>query len=156
MVVPWLHAEAIVGFPCSSDSKESAWNAGDPGSIPGLGRCPGEGSGIPLQYSCLGNPVDKGAWWAHKESDTTEWLTFSFWGSCSLSIFELRLSKEQVRASALLECGTKRNNSAGARGGPRLGGRAQCSQFYHPIILPSHPSFFHSCFRRLHWDPRLR
>ena len=136
MVVPWLHAEAIVGFPCSSDSKESAWNAGDPGSIPGLGRCPGEGSGIPLQYSCLGNPVDKGAWWAHKESDTTEWLTFSFWGSCSLSIFELRLSKEQVRASALLECGTKRNNSAGARGGTTV--RREGSVF--PVLPSYHPT----------------
>ena len=39
-------------------------NAGDVGAIPGLGRCPGEGNGNPLQYSCLGNPTDRGAWWA--------------------------------------------------------------------------------------------
>ena len=39
-------------------------NAGDMGSISGLGRCPGEGNGNPLQYSCLGNPMDRGAWWA--------------------------------------------------------------------------------------------
>ena len=39
-------------------------NAGDAGSIPGLGRSPGEGNGNPLQYSCLGNPMEKGAWWA--------------------------------------------------------------------------------------------
>ena len=45
-------------------SKESACNAGDPGSIPGLGRSPGEGNGDPLQYSCLENPMDRGAWWA--------------------------------------------------------------------------------------------
>ena len=38
-------------------------NAGDVGSIPGLGRSPGEGNGNPLQYSCLGNPTDRGAWW---------------------------------------------------------------------------------------------
>ena len=38
-------------------------NAGDPGSIPRLGRTPGEGNGNPLQYSCLGNPMDRGAWW---------------------------------------------------------------------------------------------
>ena len=44
--------------------KESACNAGDPGSTPGLGRSPGEGNGNPLQYSCLENPMDKGAWWA--------------------------------------------------------------------------------------------
>ena len=45
-----------------SDSKESACNAGDPGSIPGLGRFPGEGNGYPLQYSCLENSMDRGAW----------------------------------------------------------------------------------------------
>ena len=50
------------GFPGGSDSKASACNAGDPGSIPGLGRSPGEGNGNPLQYSCLGNPMDGGAW----------------------------------------------------------------------------------------------
>ena len=44
------------GFPYSSVGKESACNAGDPGSIPGLGRSPGEGTGNPLQYSCLENP----------------------------------------------------------------------------------------------------
>ena len=46
----------------SSDGKVSAYNAGDPGSIPGLGRSPGEGNGNPLQYSCLENPMDGGAW----------------------------------------------------------------------------------------------
>ena len=48
----------------SSASKESACNAGDPASIPGLGRSPGEGNGNPLQYSCLENPMDRGAWQA--------------------------------------------------------------------------------------------
>ena len=54
----------ILGFPHSSVGKESACNAGDLGSIPGLGRSPGEGNGNPLQYSCLENPMDRGAWWA--------------------------------------------------------------------------------------------
>ena len=45
-------------------SKVSAYNAGDPGSIPELGRSPGEVNGNPLQYSCLGNPMDGGTWWA--------------------------------------------------------------------------------------------
>ena len=45
-------------------SKESAWNAGDVGLIPGSGRLPGEGNGNPLQYSCLENTMDRGAWWA--------------------------------------------------------------------------------------------
>ena len=51
-------------FPGGSDGKASAYDAGDPGSIPGSGRSPGEGNGIPLQYSCLGNPMDRGAWQA--------------------------------------------------------------------------------------------
>ena len=50
------------GFPGSSEVKASACKAGDPGSIPGLGRSPGEGNGNPLQYSCLENPMDRGAW----------------------------------------------------------------------------------------------
>ena len=51
-------------FPGSSDSKASACNAGDPGSIPGLGRSPGDRNGTPPQYSCLENPMDGEAWWA--------------------------------------------------------------------------------------------
>ena len=51
-------------FPHSSVSKEPACNAGDLGKITGLGRSPGEGNGNPLQYSCLENPMERGAWWA--------------------------------------------------------------------------------------------
>ena len=51
-----------MSFPRGSDGKASACNAGDPGSIPRLGRSPGEGNGNPLQYSCLKNPMDRGAW----------------------------------------------------------------------------------------------
>ena len=63
------------GFPCGSAGKEAAWQCGGPG----LGRFPGEGNGNPLRYSCLGNPMDRGALWAivhraAKESDTTYWL----------------------------------------------------------------------------------
>ena len=53
-----------MGFPGGSDGKESAQNAGDLGLIPELGRSPGEGNGYPFQYSYLGNPMDRGAWWA--------------------------------------------------------------------------------------------
>ena len=52
------------GFPGGSDSKESACNAGDTCSVFGSGRSPGEGNGNSLQYSCLENPMDEGAWWA--------------------------------------------------------------------------------------------
>ena len=51
-----------MGFPGASDSKESACNAGDLGSIPGLGRTPGGGNGYPLQYSCLWDSKDRAAW----------------------------------------------------------------------------------------------
>ena len=54
----------ILGLPWCSDSKAPACNAGEPCSIPGLGRSPGEGNGNPLQYSCLESPMDRGAWWA--------------------------------------------------------------------------------------------
>ena len=52
------------GFPGGSVVKNLSGNAGDTGLVPGLGRSPGEGNGKPLQYSCLGNPMDRGAWWA--------------------------------------------------------------------------------------------
>ena len=51
-----------MSFPGGSDGKASNRNVGDPGSIPDLGRSPGEGNGNPLQYSCLENPTDGGAW----------------------------------------------------------------------------------------------
>ena len=53
-----------LGFPGDSDGKEFACNAGDPGLIPQLGTSPGKGHGNPLQYPCLENSMDRGAWWA--------------------------------------------------------------------------------------------
>ena len=67
----------IEDVPGGSDGRVSSYNAGDLGSIPGSGRSPGEGNGNPLQYSCLGNSMDRGAWqapWGRKEL-TTEQLT---------------------------------------------------------------------------------
>ena len=58
-----MYLKPSTGFSCSSVGKEHA-NVGDPGSIPGLGRSPGEGNGNPLQYSCLENPMARGAWLA--------------------------------------------------------------------------------------------
>ena len=80
-----LHIESDVWnrpcFPGGSDGKESTCTAGYPGSIPGSGRFPGEGNSHPLQYSCLENPMDRGAGglqsMGHKESDTVERLTLS-------------------------------------------------------------------------------
>ena len=60
----WSGLPLPSSFPGGSEVKVSASNAGDPGLIPGLGRSPGEGRGNLLQYSCLENPMDGGAWWA--------------------------------------------------------------------------------------------
>src|SRR5574337_1229534 len=59
--------------PYSSDGKESACNAGDPGLILGLGRSSGEGNGNPLQYSCLENPMERGAWRATVHGVAKSW-----------------------------------------------------------------------------------
>ena len=68
-------------FPGGSDGKASVYNAGDPGSIPGLGRSPGAGNGNPLQDYCLENPMDRSlvgySPWGRKESDMTEQLHFT-------------------------------------------------------------------------------
>ena len=55
---------SVLGFPCGSVVKNLSANVGDMGLIPGSGRAPGGGNGNPLQYSCLGNPMDRGAWQA--------------------------------------------------------------------------------------------
>ena len=71
----------VLGFPDCSDGKESAGNAGNLGSISGLGRSPGERNGYPLQYSRLENSMDRGAWWATvhgaEELNMAEQLTLS-------------------------------------------------------------------------------
>ena len=64
-------------FPGGSDSKESTCNAGDPGFVPGLGRYPGGKNGNPLQYSCLENPMDGGAWWATAHGIAKSWPQLS-------------------------------------------------------------------------------
>ena len=73
----WSVDITLKGLPVGLDGKESIYNAGDPGSVPGSGRFPGEGTDNPLQNSCLENPMDRGAWQSpigHEvaESDTTE------------------------------------------------------------------------------------
>ena len=75
----WLHGLQHTRLSYSSvdsDDKESAWNSRDLGSVPELGRSPGEGNGNPLQYSCLENPMDRGAWWAivHGVAKSLTWV----------------------------------------------------------------------------------
>ena len=63
-IIEQLTLSAVNGLPWWLSAKESARNVEDPGSVPGLGKSSGEGNGNPLQYSCLENPMDRGAWWA--------------------------------------------------------------------------------------------
>ena len=66
-----------MGFPGSSGVKNSLANAGDAGLIPRSGRFPGGGNGNPLQYSCLGNPMDREAWWATVHRVAESWTHLS-------------------------------------------------------------------------------
>ena len=72
-----FHMSKYRGFPCSSDSKASTYNVGDLGSIPESGRSPGERNGNPLQYSCLENSMDRGAWWAIVHTVVKSWTRLS-------------------------------------------------------------------------------
>jgi len=72
-----VYIKAVWGFPWGLDDKESACNAGDPCSIPGLGRSPGEGNGNPLQFSSLENSIDRGAWWATVHGVAESWTQLS-------------------------------------------------------------------------------
>ena len=74
------------GFPGGSEVKASACNAGDVGLIPGSGRSPGEGNGNPLQYSCLENPMDGGAWWAAVHGVAKSWTPLSDFTSLTCSL----------------------------------------------------------------------
>ena len=76
-IVSWGTSMFLRGFLYGSDGKESACKAGDEGSIPGSGRSPGEGIGNPLQYSCLKNSRDRGAWQAAAHGVIKRWIRLS-------------------------------------------------------------------------------
>ena len=108
--LPWW--ASLVGFPGGSEVKASAYNVRDLGSIPGLGRSPGEGNGNPLQYFCLENSMDGGAWWATAHGVTksrTRLSDFTFLFPLSLYIVNFHLliqfhflQREAVLGPALL------------------------------------------------------
>ena len=64
-------------FPDGSVVKNTTANSGNMGSVPGWGKSPGEGNGNPLQYSCLGNPIDRGAWWARVYRETCKFQVYN-------------------------------------------------------------------------------
>ena len=72
-----LFIHSPVGFPGGLVVKSLPANAGDAGSIPGLGRTPGEGNGNPLQNSCLENSMERGTWWATVRGVTKSWIRLS-------------------------------------------------------------------------------
>ena len=72
-ILPCMTQQGLLRWFSSKESACNAGVAGDTGSIPGLGRSPGEGQGNPLQYSCLDNPMDRGAWWATVYKVSKSW-----------------------------------------------------------------------------------
>ena len=102
-VAPWPIA--------CSEVKASAWNAGDLGLIPGLGRSPGEGHGNPLQYSCLENPMDGGAWWAAVDGVEKSWTRLRDFTFHLISVHVgILISKQRgLRKLLTLQCYENRN-----------------------------------------------
>ena len=99
-----------MGFPDGPEVKSSAWNEGDPGSIPGWGRSPGEGSGNPLQYSCLENPMEGGAWQATVHGvakSQTQLSDFTFTEFKEKYIFE----QDELFCCAIISSGFKEKKS---------------------------------------------
>ena len=87
-LLPYYHS-----FPCGSDNEEYACKTLDSGLIPETGRSPGEGNGNPLQYSCLENSMDRGAWWAAIHEVTNSWIQLSnFTSILSRVIWQMKLS----------------------------------------------------------------
>ena len=93
----------ILGFTDGSDCKESTCNAGDPGSIPGLGRYPGEENGYLLQYSCLEKPMNRGAWWGAVHGVTKSW-TLSDWARTHTQILPLKRSLKTSKTNMCQLC----------------------------------------------------
>jgi len=75
--IPSNQIQIFTLFPSSSAVKNPPANAGNSTSIPGLERSPGEGNGHPLQFSCLGNPMERGAWWATVHGVAKSWIRLS-------------------------------------------------------------------------------
>ena len=95
----WKGMDITRGFRDDSDGKEPACNAGDLGSMPGSGRSPGGGNGTPLQYSCLENPVDRGAWGATVHGVAQGRAGLSDWAACTgvtQCLLENKNSTEQL------------------------------------------------------------
>ena len=106
LVIDCINKFIYAFHPGGSDGKESACSAGSSGLIPGLGRSPGEGNVYPLQYSCLENSMDRGAWQATVHGVAKSWTWLSYWHfhffflSCTPLCTQLSLS--HLRVNSLL------------------------------------------------------
>ena len=120
-------------FPGGSDGKASAYNAGDPGSIPGSGRSPGERNGNPLQYSCLENPMDREAWWAtgHGVTKSRTWLS-DFTVTVFHFCMSIILQKERARGRE----GRRRGKKGTFGEGGLLGKMKQLHKFQQDSTRP--------------------
>ena len=95
---PYFQSPMFLQSPGGSDGKASAYNVEDPGSIPGSGRSPGEGNGNPLQYSCLENPMDRGAWRAAVCRVAKSWTRLSDFTSLYFNVSAVSTSSSVKRA----------------------------------------------------------
>ena len=134
-----------MGFPGDSEGKAFACNAGDLGSIPGLGRSPGEGSGNSLQYSCLENPMDGGAWRATVHGvakSQTRLGNFTFFSPLSFLKISFLISKMGFSGSSVVKNLTANAGDGGSIPGSRRspgeenGSPLQYSCLGNPIDRP--------------------
>ena len=111
LVISYLYL--CSGFPGGSDAKASLYNVGDLCSIPGLGRFPGKGNGNPLQYSCLENSMDRGAWQATVHGVAKDWRWLSDWACTHIDTQQsCVLSKVAGGFSEAFSCKPCRGHSA--------------------------------------------
>ena len=133
-------------FPGGSDSKESACNVGDLGSISGSGRCPGEGNGNPLQCPCVENSMDREAWWAkvHEFTQNRRWLSDSLLHPNY--IFRL-IAQSRLTLCSPMDCsipGFSVHHQLPELAQTHVHGVGAAIQPSHPLLSPTSPTF-HLC-----------
>ena len=139
-------AQRLLGFPGGSAGKESTCNAGDLGSIPELERSPGEGKGCALQYSCLVNPMGRGAWRATvqgvTELDTTERPSLCHSGTHSLSLAHVLVAQSCAPLCDPVDCSPPGSSAHGILQAGKLEGVAISISrgLPNPGIIPASPA----------------
>ena len=128
--------------PGGSDGKASACNAGYPGSIPRLGRSPGEGNGNPLQYSCLENSMDGGAWWATVHGVVKSRTRMSDFTSLPPSVqFSCSVVSDSLRPHGLQHAWLPVRHHLPELAQTHVHRVSDAIQSSHPLLSPSPPAF---------------